>query len=183
MMQANRTRDYEQEYESLTEKQQAIIDAHAENPDATNRDKARAAAEKLGDKVNESYCSSVLNKDYAEIAEWQRRVVQGEDVERTVTAQADPFTNIPEERSWQSIADRPVTESDAEATQTGESSEGGRTQQRRRRTAGVAVEPQEDGMLVYFERSYLRELIESNDLPPELHERLVDELVDLAFDD
>jgi len=63
-------RDYQAEYEQLTAKQQAIIQAHAEMPDAQNRKKAARAEDILGEDINTSYCSHVLNRDYPDIARY-----------------------------------------------------------------------------------------------------------------
>lgn len=70
MSASGQQRDYEAEFEQLTEKQQAIITAHAEMPNAQNREKCERAAEILGEEVNTSYTSHVINRDYPEIARY-----------------------------------------------------------------------------------------------------------------
>lgn len=152
-MQAITAQDFETAYQNLTNKQRAIIDAHAENPDAYNYEKARIAESKLdGDEsINDSYCSQVINNKYPDIAEYRRRVEQGEDV-RTA-----------------------VPDGSAQATQV--------ESQQPTREARISVESATDGGVeVTFEPDYLRELLASKELPAELHDALVNEVIELAFD-
>lgn len=149
MLQATKEQDLEQQYTDLTDKQQAIIDAHTQQPTATNREKATAAAEILGDTVNESYCSATLKKDYPEVAVYREQVVQGEVVDSPVSRNADHLPGI-------------TTDHDFDED--------------------VLVNSEPEGLLLYLPDWYVQELIESSELPPELHERVVDEVVGMAFD-
>lgn len=148
-MQATKEQDLEQEYKDRTPKQRAIIDAHAENPTATNREKADAAAEMLGESVNESFCSSTLRKDYPNVAVYREYVVQGEVADTKVSQNADYIAGITDKHDF-----------DEE----------------------VIVNSEDDGLLLYLPDWYVRQLIESGELPPQLHERVVEEVVDKAFD-
>jgi len=177
MMASQPRDDLERQYKNLTEKQQAVIDAHAENPNETNRRKAEIAGEKIGDSVNESYCSQVLNSKYPELATYREEIVQNERSEGEMTTEGDPFSAIPDESSgFQSIQDRPVkaTQESAESTQE---SQNAPTAPRK----AVQIKHQDDGLLVWFDERYLRELLESQELPPQLHQRLVDAVLAQAF--
>ena len=148
-MQATHEQDLEQQYNDRTAKQRAIIDAHAENPTATNREKAEAAAEMLGESVNESFCSSTLRKDYPNIAVYREYVVQGEVADTKVSQNADYIPGITDSHDFEE---------------------------------DVIVNSEADGLLLYLPDWYVRQLVESGELPPELHERVVDAVVDMAFD-
>jgi len=171
--------DLERQYNSLTEKQQAVIDAHSENPNETNRRKAEIAGEKIGDSVNESYCSQVLNSKYPELADYREEIVQNERTEGEMTTEGNPFSAIPDDSGgFQSIQDRPVTK-------TQDSSDDSPTQDTATAPTAprkaVQIKHQDDGLLVWFDERYLRELLESQELPPQLHQRLVDAVLAQAF--
>jgi len=176
MMASQPRDDLERQYKNLTEKQQAVIDAHAENPNETNRRKAEIAGEKIGDSVNESYCSQVLNSKYPELATYREEIVQNERSEGEMTTEGDPFSAIPDESGgFQSIQDRPV-----KATQESAESSPDTTAPTAPRKA-VQIKQEDDGLLVWFDERYLRELLESQELPPQLHQRLVDAVLAQAF--
>jgi hypothetical protein len=177
MMASQPRDDLEQQYNNLTEKQQAVIDAHSENPNETNRRKAEIAGEKIGDSVNESYCSQVLNSKYPELANYREEIVQNERSEGEMTTEGDPFSAIPDESGgFQSIQDRPVTE-----TQQDDSSSQVSASAPTAPRKAVQIQQQDDGLLVWFDERYLRELLESQELPPQLHQRLVDAVLSQAF--
>jgi hypothetical protein len=178
-MRANPNDRLDRQYEDLTPKQQAIIDAHAENPDATNRKKAKLAGEKLGEgSVNESYCSQSLNNDYPEVAQYRAEIVQNEREEGQMQTVGDPFEAIPQQDSgYQSIQDRQV-----KRTQGQEQQADGTTGQIQDPTDSpltpqqVAVSVQDDGVVVKFDRTYFRNLLETQELPPHMHKQLVAEI-------
>lgn len=169
--------DLAQQYENLTEKQKAVIDAHAENPDETNRRKAELAGEKIDGSVNESYCSQVLKQKYPEVATYREEIVQNDRTQGEMKTEGDPFSAIPDDSGgFQSIQDRPVKQtqgqdSDEQAVQTQEPQVGQQVQ----------IQHRDNGLVVWFDERYLRDLLESQELPPELHEKLVDAVLAQAF--
>lgn len=175
-MRANPNDRLERQYEDLTAKQKAVIDAHSEHPEATNRKKAQLAGEKLdGDTVNESYCSQILNKDYDEVAQYREEIVQNDRKEGDMQTVGDPFEAIPQQDSgYQSVQERPTKTTQAQAQESDPS-----TQQAEEPTENpltpqqVAVRVGEDGVTVMFDRRYFRNLIESQELPEHLHKQLV----------
>jgi len=179
-MRANPNDRLERQYEDLTAKQKAVIDAHAENPDATNREKARIAGEKLdGDSVNESYCSQILKKDYKEVAQYREEIVQNERQEGDMQTVGDPFEGIPQQDGPQHIQERPVKstqgqekQSDTSTGQMQEPADSPLTPQQ------IAVSVEGDGVLVKFDRTYFKNLLETQELPPHLHKQLVSEIWD-----
>jgi len=179
-MRANPNDRLERQYEDLTAKQKAVIDAHAESPDATNREKARLAGEKLdGDSVNESYCSQILNKDYSDVAQYREEIVQNERDKADMQTVGDPFEGIPQQDGPQHIQERPVKGAQAEEnnpdTSTGqmqEPSDSPLTPQQ------VAVRVEGDAVVVKFDQTYFRNLLESQELPPHLHKQLVNAIWD-----
>jgi hypothetical protein len=180
-MRANPNDRLERQYEDLTAKQKAVIDAHAENPDATNREKARLAGEKLdGDSVNESYCSQILNKDYAEVAKYREEIVQNERNEGDMQTVGDPFEGIPQDDdSYQTIQERPVKGTQAQEDSSGVSP--GQTQEPTDSPLTpqqIAVSVEGDGVLVKFDRTYFKNLLETQELPPHLHKQLVNAIWD-----
>jgi hypothetical protein len=194
-MQARPQADLEQQYTDLTEKQQAIVDAHAENPTATNREKARIAGEEIlgtDEPVNESYASQVLNQKYPRVAEYRAEIVQNERQAGEVTTEGDPFAGLTDqqETTWQGIKERPTKDPQQETTQAGEHAQhrtdsGPDTQpdsQHIHTTEPVDVQAAADGIYVRFDQRYLRELLESQELPPALHQRLVDVVLRQAFE-
>jgi hypothetical protein len=199
-MRANPNDRLERQYEDLTAKQKAVIDAHAENPEATNREKANVASQLLKERVqsgevslsdlnddsiegitvNESYSSGILNKDYPEVAQYREEIVQNERQEGDMQTVGDPFEGIPqEEDSYQSIQERPV-----KGTQAQEDSSGTSTNQVKEPTDSpltpqqIAVSVEGDGVLVKFDRTYFKNLLETQELPPHLHKQLVNEIWD-----
>jgi len=198
-MRANPNDKLERQYEDLTAKQKAVIDAHAENPEATNRKKAQVASELLKERVqsgdvslsalndesvaeisvNESYSSGILNKDYPEVAQYREEIVQNERNEGDMQTVGDPFEGIPQQDGPQHIQDRPVkstqAKEDSSDTSTGqmqEPSDSPLTPQQ------IAVRVEGDGVLVKFDRRYFKNLLETQELPPHLHKQLVNEIWD-----
>ena len=89
--------------------------------------------------------------------------------EGSMTTTGDPFSANPnlqqESNTVQGIKDRPVKS----------------TQESPDATDAVHVEEAENGFHLYFDKHYLMELLESQELPPELHKRLVEEVIEAAF--
>lgn len=172
--------DLEQAYNDLTETQKAIIDAHAEHPDETNREKCKIAGEQIGKEINESYCSQVLNKKYPKVAQYREEIVQNERTEGSMTTEGNPFKGIPQDDSgFQSIQERPVKQTQPQSQESTSQP----VQDSVDVSSPVEVKAAQDGVYVKFDYRYLRELLEDqeNQLPPELHARLVDVVLDRAF--
>jgi hypothetical protein len=186
MMQAQPNEDLEQEYNNLTEKQRAIIDAHAENPDATNREKAQKAAETLGEDINESYCSQVINNRYPELAHYRADIVQNQRSEGEQRTTGDPYPDLDADRSWQTITEcERQASSDAAASDGKQDSVDDETAMRRAsaRAAPVRVDTDADTVTIELNRQYVQALLQARALPPELHDRVLDAVFDEAFDD
>ena len=180
-MQANPNEQMDQAYQSLTEKQRAVIDAHAKNPDETNREKARIAGEEIlgqDGPVNESYCSEIINKKYADLAEYRAEIEQNERPQGSVETTGDPFSDLPDndEPDVQTIQDRPVKDAGPEqepmeaTAQTIQSNP-------------IQVLDTGDGIAIKLDYRYVQTLLESQEtmLPDDLHQQLVDVVLQRAF--
>jgi len=171
--------DLDEEYQNLTEKQRAVIDAHAEKPDETNRKKTEIAEDKLGDSINESYASQVINKKYPKLAKYREEIEQNQRQEGSMQTKGNPFKGIPQdEGGFQSIQDRPVKETQSQdQEQTSQKSPQPAVAQQ-----PVQVREDVDGVLLKIDYRYLRELLvdQETKLPDELQARLVDVLVERA---
>lgn len=115
-MRANPNEDLDSQYQNLTEKQQAVIDAYAKHPDETNREIARIAGEEIlgeDDPVNESYASEITKDKYADLAEYRAEIEQNGRPEGQEQTIGDPFAELQQQQSHdvQGIADRPVKQS------------------------------------------------------------------------
>jgi len=164
----------DRQYQDLTPKQKAVIDAYAKHPNETNREIARIAGEEiLGDDgpVNESYCSEILNKDYAELAEYRAEIEQNERGEGSQTTVGDPFEAFQEESGFQSIQERPVkqTESDDEEPQVAPT----------QTVSPIQVADAGDGVVIKLSYRYVEGLLKARDveIPEDMHEQLVDVLM------
>jgi len=147
----------EQQYERLTTKQRAIIEAHAEDPWAQNRAKSKRAGEILTEwvedddrdvddeireqydqdeemSVNESYALQILNNKYPAIANW--RASQEHD-----------------DLLW----------SDGELGPS------------------VTVDVYDDGVTLHLSKQYLSQVLDGDSLPPDLQEQVLEALLDEAF--
>jgi len=191
-MQANPNDQMDTEYQNLTEKQRAVIDAHAKNPDATNREKARiAGVEILGqeDPVNESYASEILNKKFADLAEYRAEIKQNERPQGSMQTTGDPFSNIPDkEPGVQTIQDRPVKDAgpadgESQTVDQGQAHPKPTTQSTRVQSNPIQVLDTGDGIAIKLDYRYVQSLLESQDamLPDDLHQQLVDVVVQRAF--
>jgi hypothetical protein len=173
-MHANPNEYLDRQYDDLTPKQKAVIDAHAENPDATNREKARIAGEEiLGEDgpVNESYCSEIIKKDYAELAEYRAEIEQNERVEGSEQTVGDPFEALQSnQESFQSIQERPVKETEEDTPQVSEPTQ---------TVSPIQVASAPDGIMIKLSYSYVEALLKARDvdLPDDMHEQLVDALM------
>jgi hypothetical protein len=170
--------DLDEQYQNLTDKQRAVIDAHAENPDETNRKKTELAEDKLGDSINESYASQVINKKYPKLAKYREDIEQNQRQEGSMTTEGDPFSGeLSEDKGFQTFDERPVKETqsqDQEPTQE--------TPQPAVAQQPVQVREDVDGVLLKIDYRYLRELLvdQETKLPDALQARLVDVLVERA---
>jgi len=173
--------ELEQQYQDLTDKQRAVIDAHAEHPDETNRRKTEIAEGKLGDSINESYASQVINKKYPKLAKYREEIEQNQRQEGSMTTEGDPLAGkiSQNDTGFQSIQDRPVKE-----TQSQDQEQPSQESQAQPAVAQQPVQVREDvdGVLLKIDYRYLRELLVDQDtrLPDELQARLVDVLVERA---
>jgi len=197
-MQANPNTDLDQDYQNLTEKQKAVIDAHAKNPDATNREKARiAGVEILGEDepINESYTSEILNKDHAELAKYREEIEQNERVEGQQQTIGDPFKSLQQQQQdqgqgFQSIQERPVKQTTPESDETEDTPQVQQPQVQQRTksqpiqsTSPIQVADTGDGIVVKFSYGYLQDQLQRPDsqLPDELQQQLVDVMFQRAF--
>jgi len=179
----NNRPELEQRYQNLTARQQAVVDARVENPDATNRDIAHSIAPQIHnedkkaprdeaiEEMNESYTSQFQNKDeIQELIEYRKEIQDNQRSEGSMQTTGDPFSadpNMPEQKSgWQSVKERPVKQTqDPEPTDTYQFQ------------APVRVEQGENSWTVEFEPEYFQHLLSSKRLPPELHEELVEAVI------
>jgi len=182
--------ELEQQYDNLTEKQRAVIDAHAQNPDETNREKARIAGEDIlgTEPVNESYCSEIINSKYPELAKYREEIEQNERPEGKQKTIGDPFANLQDEdQSYQTITDRPVKETEASNSEQEpqEHVTMQEPQQVRQQFESPAVQIADagDGIHIKLSYRYVQELLESpnSQLPDDLHQQLVDVVLKRAF--
>jgi hypothetical protein len=192
-MQANPNTELDNQYQNLTPKQQAVIDAHAKNPDETNREKARIAGEDIlgqGEPVNESYCSEILNKSYAELAQYREEIEQNERPEGQQQTVGDPFDALqPQDgdsrsRGPQTIQERPV-KSTKDDTQETEPQAQTQTEPPHRVESNSPIQVADggDGIVVKFSYRYVQSLLENQEtqLPDDLHQQLVDVVLQRAF--
>lgn len=185
-MQANPNDEMDQLYKDLTEKQRAVIDAHAQNPDATNREKARIAGEEIlgqDSGVNESYSSEIINSKYPELAEYRVEIEQNERRVGQEETIGNPFESIEQgQRGFQTIKDRPVKQTQPEQEEPEPEPEP-QVQSQSVDIADVQVQDGGDGVVLKISYGYVEKLIQDQDtqLPPELHKRLVDVIFQRAF--
>lgn len=198
-MQANPNDAMDREYQNLTEKQRAVIDAHAQQPEATNREKARIAGEEIledEEPVNESYCSEIINKKFPDLAEYRAELEQNERPQGAVSTTGDPFGQFGVQDSnssstgFQSIQDRPVKD----LPQDDSDDESGQEPSRKPRqpaaqqprigsSSPIQVADTGDGIAIKLSYRYVQQLLESQDtqLPDELHQQLVNVVLQRAF--
>ena len=183
-MQVSPRPELDQQYNSLTPQQKAIVDAVVENPDATNRAIAHEHGprklneqdnDKEKDQFNESYVSQFCNDDeYAELITYKQELQDNQRQEGSMQTTGDPFSadpNMPEQQStWQGIKERPVQQTQPEQSQAP-------PKPRHEFQAPVRVEQNENSWTVEFEPEYFQHLLSSKRLPPELHEELVEAVI------
>jgi len=183
-MQVSPRPELDSRYDNLTPKQKAIVDARSQNPDATNRDIAHSIApeiyndnyktqsEEPVERLNESYTSQFQNKDeIQELLDYKQELQDNQRTEGTMQTTGDPFSadpNMQEQQGWQSITERPVqnTQSQEPAKETYQFQ------------APVIVEQKSDRWVVEFEPEYFQHLLSSQRLPPELHQELVEAVIE-----
>jgi hypothetical protein len=185
-MQVSPRPELDQRYQNLTPRQQAVVDARTQNPDATNRDIAHSIAPEIYnsekrqqgdeeiDQMNESYTSQFQNKDgIKELIEYRQEIQDNQRNQGEMQTTGDPFSadpNMPKEKSgWQSVKERPEK---GHPQQTQEPRETYQFQ------APVQVEIKDDRYSVDFEKEYFMHLLSSKRLPPELHEELVESVLE-----
>jgi len=178
--------ELDQRYQNLTPRQQSIVDARVQHPEATNRDIAHSIAPEIYnqekrepsderiDEMNESYTSQFQNKDaISELIQYKQEIKENQRQEGSMTTTGDPFSanpNMPEQKSgWQSVKER------SEKGHPQQSQEPRETYQFQ---APVQVEIKDDRYTVDFEKEYFMHLLSSKRLPPELHEELVEAVLE-----
>ncbi|WP_302083470.1 hypothetical protein [Salinibaculum rarum] len=199
----------ESKYEDLTEKQQEIVDARAENPNAQN-----ATIAEMSD-ANPSYTSKVLD-EYDDLVDYRADILgnQRESGEQTTTG--DPFEGELEEddSGFQTIKDRPHkaspeaeepdtteepstpepdTESEpAETTEKDSEEESTSTESETEDTSNVDMNERQqqvveeasgdsDTITVEFSQGTVREFLKTGEVPDDLYDEFVDEVIDRAF--
>jgi len=178
--------ELDQRYQNLTPRQQAVVDARVQNPDATNRDIAHTIAPEIYnsdkrqqgdeqiDQMNESYTSQFQNKDeIEELIEYRQEIQDNQRQEGSIQTTGDPFSADPgmeEQSGWQSVKDRPVKQ-----TQQNTQEQPTETYQFQ---APVRVQQNDNSWTVEFDAQYFQHLLSSKRLPPELHEELVEAVID-----
>lgn len=172
-MQANPDAEFDREYQQLTDKQKAVIDAHAQNPEATNREKARIAGEEIlgNGPVNESYSSDILNNKYPDLADYRAEIEQNERPKGTEKTTGNPLDALKpdqdDNKGFQSIQDRPVKGSTDDEPQV--------QQQTVQRKSPIQVFDTGESIAVEFSYRYVEELLrdQQTQLPDDLHQQLV----------
>jgi len=173
-MQANPNAEFDREYDNLTDKQRAVIDAHAQNPEETNREKARIAGEEiLGNDgpVNESYSSDILNNKYPDLADYRAEIEQNERPKGNEQTTGNPLDALKpdnnDNQGFQSIQDRPVKGSTDDEPQV--------QQQTVQRKSPIQVFDTGESIGVELSYRYVEELLrdQGTQLPEDLHQQLV----------
>jgi hypothetical protein len=173
-MQANPNEQFDREYENLTDKQRAVIDAHAQNPDETNREKARIAGEEIlgmDGPVNESYSSDILNNKYPDLADYRAEIEQNERFSGQEQTKGDPLEALNpdnnDNKGFQGIQDRPVKGSSKDDEPE--------VQQTVQRKSPIQVFDTGESIAVEFSYRYVEELLrdQGTQLPDDLHQQLV----------
>ena len=106
----------------LTDKQTAVVNATANNPDAGPTEIAKIASKYLtDDTVSRSYVHAIKKK-YSHLIEKQREILMNKRVEGEERTEGDPFERLDESLSengnaWQTITERPY-KGDAETDET-----------------------------------------------------------------
>jgi len=188
---ANPNDELDTQYDNLTDKQRAVVDAHAQNPDATNREKARIAGEEIleqDEPVNESYCSEILNKKYERLVQYREEIEQNERPEGSMQTTGDPFEGLEQQaEGYQTIQERSTKQTqlqdDADDADSSEPSQQQSQRPEIHSSAPLQVADTGDEIAIKFSYEYAQELIESpeNHLPAELHQRIVDVVFQRAF--
>lgn len=184
--------ELEQRFDDLTPRQKAVVAARVQNPDATNRDIAHTIAPRIYneeqkppekepiDKMNESYTSQFQNKDeIKELIKYRQEIRDNQRYEGETTTTGDPFSGNPamqsqreQSRGWQSITERPVQQTNDQSQQQEP------PKPRYEFQAPVRVEKKENAWTVEFEPEYFQHLLSSKRLPPELHQELVEAVIE-----
>jgi len=191
--------DLEREYEQLTPKQKAIVDARVAHlevpkthisrdyaPQTYNEEYAESEQDKE-DEFNNSYVTQILNgrnnELIPEIVEYLQDIEQNQRSEGTMQTTGDPFSANPNmddtDQSWQTWDDRPnkeAAQSASEATQAVAEQDNGSDQPIQLR-APVAARIEDDAVHVLFDKQYFQKLLEGQSLPPELHKQLMEDIL------
>jgi len=191
--------DLDAAYRNLTPMQQAVVDARVEHPNVPKTHISRDYAPKIynehyaedesehKDEFNNSHVNQLLNGNekaiFPEIIEYRRELKENQRQEGTMTTEGDPFSadpNIDSDDSWQTWDERPnktaaqtsASESDggdgdAQAQQTELVSQANQAAPR------LAVADSGDGVVLKLDYEYVRELLESHELPADVEHRLM----------
>lgn len=170
-------RDKDQ-YHQLTPKQKAIIDAKAENPDAGPTELAEIATEKMEDgSVSRSYIHPILT-EYSDIAEKQIEIKANKRENGTEKTVGDPFEKLDSQLnnstsgSWQMLSERPKQDTlDVDDSTEDSQAEASEDTQSRQSELSVDLTPADLVALL------------SGEVPPELRQELLRDLVSRAFED
>lgn len=119
----NRTISDKDHYHQLTDRQKAVVDALAAEPDAIQEEIAERATEDLdeGESVNRSYVSVIKNK-YPHIIKQQQEQFDNERYTGEETTEGNPLESMDEqlgseERGVSTFGERNVTSTQGESTQ------------------------------------------------------------------
>jgi len=188
--------DLDAAYRNLTPMQKAVVDARVEHPNVPKTEISRNFAPKIynehyvdskdehKDEFNNSHVTQMLNGNtkeiIPEIITYRQELKENQRSEGTMTTEGDPFSADPnmgdESESWQTWDDRPnksaakASESDggdAQAQQTELVSQGNKAAPR------LAVADSGDGVVLKLDYEYVRELLESHELPADVEHRLM----------
>jgi len=196
MAMAPRT-DLEQEYDNLTDRQKAIVDARVEHPDCPkthisrdyapeiyNRDYAESETDHINE-MNNSWVTQVLNgksnEIIPEIVEYKQDIKQNQRREGEMTTTGDPFSadpNMDDDNSWQTWDERPTKQAQQQNTQQEPATDASEhAQEPIELRAHVAAQIEDETVHVVFDRQYFQSLLEGQALPPELHKQLMTEVL------
>jgi len=197
----------ENDYNDLTEKQQRIVDARAENPDVQNAEIAEMSD------ANPSYTSKVLD-EYDNLVEYRRDIKENQRETGEEKTTGDPFEgDLDEPEGVQTIKDRPNKaapgeEAEAPQAETESTDAGVEMNERQQQVTSTedtaelesqedeATEPEEtptetptatatadgDTITVEFSEATVRKFLKEGEVPDDLYDEFVDAVIDRAFE-
>jgi len=188
--------DLEREYDNLTAKQQAIVDARVEHPNVPKTHISREYAPQIYndkyadndedtiDEMNNSYVTQVLNGQNNElvpdIIRYKQDIKRNQRQEGTVSTQGDPFSALPDDdgEGWQTWDERPNKQAqERQESQQADSQGEGESHSQITLRAPVAAQVDDDAVHVLMDKQYFKSLLEGQSLPPELHKQLMSDLL------